>query len=56
MDGWDGTTVGAQNMGTLPAEAKSYINRLEELVGKPISIVSTSPERNDTILRQTFFE
>ena len=56
IDGWDGTTVGAQSMTDLPPQAKAYVDRLEQLIGKPISIISTSPERNDTILRQTFFE
>ncbi len=56
MGGWDGTTVGVQDANELPDEAKAYIDRLEILIGKPISIVSTSPERNDTILRQVFFQ
>jgi len=56
MDGWDDTTVGVQDMSALPVAARAYVDRLEELLGKPISIVSTSPERNDTILRQEFFK
>lgn len=56
MPGWSGTIVGARNMDELPIEAKNYIDRLEVLIGRPISIVSTSPEREDTILRQKFFK
>jgi len=56
MDGWDDTTVGVQDMTALPHAARAYVDRLETLLGKPISIISTSPERNDTILRQEFFK
>ncbi len=49
--GWSGTTVGARSWDDLPKEAQNYLKRIEELVGVPIAVVSTSPEREDTILR-----
>ncbi len=52
LPGWQSSTRGIRNWGDLPQAAKAYINRLEELVGVPIAMVSTSPEREDTILRQ----
>ena len=50
MEGWPETTVGARSFRDLPANAVKYIRRIEELVGAPVAIVSTSPEREDTIL------
>jgi adenylosuccinate synthase len=50
MDGWDGTTVGARSWADLPAQAIKYIRRIEELIECPVASVSTSPEREDTIL------
>lgn len=56
MPGWVGkTTVGVTDKNNLPIEALNYIERLEILIGKPISIISTSPERNDTIVLKDFF-
>lgn len=55
MAGWKEKTAGARDFDSLPDNCKAYVNRLEELIGKPISIISTSPERNDTILRTDFF-
>jgi adenylosuccinate synthase len=49
VSGWSGTTMGSQNWDDLPAGAKEYLQKLSDLVGCPISVVSTSPERNDTI-------
>ncbi|GGK79623.1 adenylosuccinate synthase [Amphritea balenae] len=55
MPGWTETTLGAQSMDALPAAAIAYIKRLEELVGAPIDIVSTGPDRVETIvLRHPF--
>jgi adenylosuccinate synthase len=48
--GWSESTRGARSWAALPAEAIKYIRRLEELVGAPVALLSTSPERNDTIL------
>ena len=55
MLGWSETTVGAKTMDALPATARAYIKRIEELVGVPIDMVSTGPDREETIvLRHPF--
>ncbi len=50
MEGWHGTTAGARSWADLPAQAIKYIRRIEELIRCPVALVSTSPERADTIL------
>jgi len=50
MDGWSGTTAGARSWADLPAQAIKYIQRVQELIETPVALVSTSPEREDTIL------
>lgn len=50
MPGWRETTFGARSWADLPANAIKYIRRLEELVHIPVALLSTSPEREDTIL------
>jgi adenylosuccinate synthase len=50
MEGWSGTTAGARSWADLPAQAIKYIRRIEELIRCPVALVSTSPERADTIL------
>ena len=50
IDGWSGTTAGARSWAELPAQAIKYIRRIEELIECPVASVSTSPERDDTIL------
>jgi adenylosuccinate synthase len=50
MDGWSGTTAGARSWKQLPAQAIKYVRRIEELIRCPVALVSTSPEREDTIL------
>jgi len=50
ISGWPESTRGARSWAELPANAIKYIRRLEELVGVPVALLSTSPERNDTIL------
>ncbi|HAH08469.1 MAG TPA: adenylosuccinate synthase [Alphaproteobacteria bacterium] len=50
LEGWTGTTQGARRWADLPAAAVKYVRRIEELVGAPVAILSTSPERDDTIL------
>ena len=50
MPGWSETTYGGRSWAELPANAVKYIRRLEELTGMPVSLLSTSPERDDTIL------
>jgi adenylosuccinate synthase len=55
MPGWSETTVGAKSMDALPANARAYIDRIEQLVGVPIDMVSTGPDREETIvLRHPF--
>ncbi len=56
MEGWEGTTVGARSWADLPAQAIKYIRRIEELIECPVASVSTSPERDDTILVKDPFE
>ena len=50
MPGWSQSTEGARSWVDLPAEAVKYIKRVEELIGCPVALLSTSPERDDTIL------
>ncbi len=50
MPGWEGITAGITNFNDLPDNAKAYIKRLEELVGVKITIISTGPERDETIV------
>jgi adenylosuccinate synthase len=55
MPGWSESTLGAKSLEELPAAARAYIKRVEELVGAPIDIISTGPDRNETIvLRHPF--
>jgi len=56
MQGWAGSTRGARSWAELPAEAVKYVRRIEELVEAPVTLVSTSPERDDTILVRDPFE
>jgi adenylosuccinate synthase len=50
LSGWKASTRGARSWAELPAEAVKYIRHLEELVGVPVALFSTSPEREDTVL------
>jgi len=50
MPGWSASTEGARSWADLPAEAIKYVRRVEELIGTPVALLSTSPEREDTIL------
>ena len=55
LPGWTESTFGAQSMDDLPANAVAYIQRLESLVGAPVDIISTGPDRVETIvLRHPF--
>jgi len=56
LEGWQGTTQGARSWADLPAQAVKYVRRLEELIGAPVALLSTSPERDDTILVHDPFE
>lgn len=55
MPGWKESTRGARSWAELPAEAIKYVKRLEELVESTVTLLSTSPERDDTILVQDPF-
>jgi adenylosuccinate synthase len=50
LEGWGENTRGARSFADLPAKAIKYIRRIEELIEAPAALISTSPERNDTIL------
>ena len=55
LPGWQENTVGVQSLADLPANARAYLDRIEEVCGIPIDIVSTGPDRRDTIvLRDPF--
>ena len=56
IDGWQGSTRGARSYADLPAQAVKYVRRIEELVEAPVTLLSTSPERDDTILVRDPFE
>ena len=56
IPGWAGSTAGARSWAELPAEAIKYIRRIEELIRCPVALVSTSPEREDTILVRDPFQ
>jgi adenylosuccinate synthase len=50
MPGWSESTYGAKSWADLPANAVKYVKHIEELIGAPVTLLSTSPERDDTIL------
>ena len=50
LDGWNKNTKGTKSFNDLPINAKKYINTLRDLTGIEVSLLSTSPEREDTIL------
>jgi len=56
VEGWQAGTAGARSWAELPAQAVKYVRRVEELVGCPVALLSTSPEREDTILMHNPFE
>jgi adenylosuccinate synthase len=55
LEGWTQSTAGARSWKDLPAAAVKYVKRLEELIGAPVALLSTSPERDDTILMRDPF-
>jgi len=55
-EGWNAVTAGARSWAQLPADAIKYVRRIEELIGCPVALLSTSPEREDTILMRNPFE
>lgn len=56
LEGWSQTTAGARSWGELPAQCIKYVRRIEELIEAPVALLSTSPERDDTILVHDPFE
>jgi adenylosuccinate synthase len=56
VEGWQAATARARSWAELPAQAIKYVRRIEELVGCPVALLSTSPEREDTILMHNPFE
>jgi adenylosuccinate synthase len=56
LEGWSQSTRGKRSWGELPAQAIKYVRRVEELVETPVTLLSTSPERDDTILMKDPFE
>jgi adenylosuccinate synthase len=55
LEGWKETTHGARSWADLPANAIKYVRRVEELIGAPVALLSTSPDRDDTIMVQDPF-
>ncbi len=56
LEGWSGSSRGARSWAELPARAIKYVRRIEELVGAPVTLVATSPERDDMIVVRDPFE
>ncbi len=55
VPGWSESTLGIKSLDDLPANARAYIARIEELVGAPIDLVSTGPDRHETIIQRQIF-
>ena len=56
LPGWQASTVGVTKLNDLPDNARSYLERIEELAGVPVDIISTGPDREQTIIKQHPFE
>jgi adenylosuccinate synthase len=56
LEGWSESTAGARSFKDLNANAIKYVRRVEELIGAPVALLSTSPERDDTILMRDPFQ
>jgi adenylosuccinate synthase len=56
LEGWSESTAGARSWKDLPANAVKYVRRIEELIGAPAAMVSTSPQRDDTIMMRDPFQ
>jgi adenylosuccinate synthase len=52
LPGWKDSTVGITDYARLPATARRYLERIEELVGVPLDLISTGPDRDQTIVRR----
>ncbi len=55
LPGWDGSVKGVRDRSSLPRNAQRYLQRIEDLIDCPVVVISTSPERNDTILTKDLF-
>jgi len=55
LPGWSESTVGAKSLEDLPANAKAYIEYVEKAIGAPIDIISTGPDRSETIVKRDPF-
>jgi len=56
LPGWEASTVGITELADLPSKARDYLERIEELAGVPVAIISTGPDREQTIIKQHPFE
>jgi adenylosuccinate synthase len=56
FEGWEGSTAGARSWRELPGNAVKYVRGIEELIGAPVAMLSTSPQRDDTILMRDPFQ
>ena len=56
LQGWQSSTVGVTNLEDLPTNARDYLARIEELAGVPVDIISTGPDREQTIIKQHPFD
>ena len=55
IEGWNSNTAGCQKLEDIPEKAVNYINRISDLIGTKIDLISTSPKREDTILLNDVF-
>jgi adenylosuccinate synthase len=56
MPGWSESTVGVKQLDVLPANARAYLSRLEQICGVPVDMISTGPDRKETIVVRHPFE
>ncbi|MDP6452333.1 MAG: adenylosuccinate synthetase, partial [SAR202 cluster bacterium] len=56
MPGWDTPTAGIRRLEDLPANARAYVDRVQDLIGCPIDVISTGPHRDETILVRPLIE
>ncbi|WP_177313917.1 adenylosuccinate synthetase, partial [Burkholderia ubonensis] len=56
FDGWAGTVAGKRRLGDLPQAARRFVERVEAIAGVPVSLITTGPERDDTIVLRSPFE
>jgi len=56
LPGWKESTAGLRSYGELPGSARAYLERVQELVGVPLDLISTGPDRDDTIILRHPFD